>query len=169
MDILSILKAEHERIRDGFVKLEAAGGVKARQVRLEELARDIQVHLTLEKEYLYPELANLFTGAEALVDIGQANGAAIGRRLKVVTKMAAKPAAEQDGYDKKEAELKESILKHFDFEEQALMPKVRGLVRTEEREDIGQLFLDVKDEVRRSLEPAAAKSATVGAVSRKRA
>lgn len=169
MDILSILKAEHDHIRDGFTKLARAGGVKARQALFEELVQDIQMHLTLEKEYLYPELAQLFAGAEALVDIGQANGAAIGRRLKNVSKLATKPSGEKDGYDKKEADLRDSVLKHFDFAEQSLMPKVRGLVRTEEREDIGQLFLDVKDEMRRGLKPPVAKPVAINSVTRRRA
>jgi hypothetical protein len=172
MDILSILKAEHDQIRTELNKLESSDGVKARRTLIESLARDIQVHLTLEKDYLYPEIAGLFPGAETLVDIGQANGSAISRRLKLLVKMAAKPLAEQAGYDKKEAELKDSLLRHFDFEEQNLMPKVRGLIRTEEREDIGQLFLDVRDEVRKGVEAQAPKAAapkTVSVVGRKRA
>jgi hypothetical protein len=87
-----------------------------------------------------------------LVDLGLANAAVITKRLKTLVKLAAKPAAEQDGYDKRFAELKEGVLKHLDCEEQQLMPKMRYLIRTEDREDLGQVSLDVRDDVLKSLQ-----------------
>ena len=74
MDILSILKMEHEEIRARFVRLEATSGAKDRLQLMTELTRDLELHLNLERDYFYPEIASLFTGAKALVDIGLANG-----------------------------------------------------------------------------------------------
>ena len=158
MDVLHFLKSHHDQVRAGFALLEAAEGVKARRTLLEALARDVQVHVALEKDYLYPELADLFPGSDVLTDTGLASGVVIGKRLKTLVKLAAKTAAEQESFGKRLGELKEAVYKHFEQEEQQLMPKMRAHIRTEDREDLGQLFMDVKAEVLDSLsapEPAA--------------
>ena len=71
-------------------------------------------------------------------------------------KLVAKPVAEQDGYDKRLVELKDAFLKHFDQEERVLMPKLRSLMRTEDREDLGQVFIDAKAELLGGSAPTAA-------------
>jgi iron-sulfur cluster repair protein YtfE (RIC family) len=151
MDVLHFLKSHHDTIREGFDRLAHAEGVKARRSALDDLARDIQVHVALEKDYLYPEISGLFAGADVLVTTGLANGTVIGKRLKVLTKLAGKTASEQGEFPKRQAELKDAVIKHFEQEEQTLMPKMRSLIRTEEREDLGQVFMDVKAEVLASL------------------
>lgn len=156
MDVLHFLKTQHDLLRDGLTQVESADGVKARRTQLEELNRELNVHLLLEKDYLYPELGDLFPGADVLVTAGLASASTISRRAKTLIKLAAKPAAEQEGYSKRLAELKDSILKHFDQEEQSLMPKIRNLIRTEDREDLGQVFIDAKAELLAGAEPAAA-------------
>lgn len=153
MDILHFLKTQHDLAREVLTRVEQADGIKARRHHLDDLTKELTAHLMLEKDYLYPELAGLFAGADALVTVGLANGALIGRRLKTLVKLAGKSAAEQDGYDKRLAELRESMLKHFDLEEQTLMPKVRALIRTEDREDLGQVFAEAKVDLLGEAEP----------------
>lgn len=147
MDVLHFLKSHHDSVRRGLISLSDADGVKARRAAFDELARDVQVHLSLEKDYLYPEISGLFSGAEALVTAGLASGVVIGRRLKVIAKLVAKTSAEQGEFPKRLAELREAVLKHLEQEEQSLMPKMRSMIRTEEREDLGQVFMDVKADV----------------------
>jgi hypothetical protein len=144
MDVLHFLKTNHDTIRAELARLVELDGVKARRAELDELARAVQMHLVLERDYLYPEVSGLFSGAEALVTAGLAEAAVIEKRLKAITKLAAKPAAEQDGFDKRLDELRAAVIGHFDQEEQMLMPKIRELIRTEDREDLGQVFLDAK-------------------------
>jgi hemerythrin superfamily protein len=145
--------------------VESADGPKARRQRLDDLARLVQAYLDLEKDYLYPEIGDLFAGVDTLVRAGEANGAAIGRRMKNLVKLLAKPVNEQEGWEKRLAELRESLVEHFDSEEQVLMPKMRLMIRTEDREDLGQVFLDARDELLRVDE----EGVTIGAGSRKRA
>ena len=108
---------------------------------------ELQVHLVLEKDYLYPEIAGLFGGSEALVAGSLANATMIGKRLKSLMKMVSKTVAEQESYPKRLSELHESVLSHLEQAEQALMPKMRLMIRTEDREDLGQVFIDVKAEL----------------------
>ncbi len=164
MDCLHFIKSHHDAIRDAFAVLLATDGVKIRRAMVDDLARDVHVYVALEKEYLYPEVGGLFPGGDSVAAAGVANGAAITRRTKALKALAAKPANEQEDFQKRLRELHDSVLKHFDQEEQILMPKIRAMIRTEDREDLGQVFLEVKTELLASL----ATDAT-GARGRKRA
>lgn len=165
MDVLHFIKSYHDEVRQVLDSVESADGLKARRQCLDDLARLVQAYLDLEKDYLYPEIGDLFAGVDTLVRAGEANGAAIGRRVKSLVKLLAKPVNEQEGWEKRLAELRASLVEHFDSEEQVLMPKMRLMIRTEDREDLGQVFLDARDELLRAGE----EGVTIGAGSRKRA
>lgn len=147
MDCLHFIKTQHDALRTALAGLAAADGVKVRRTLVDDLARDTQVYLTLEKDYLYPEIAGLFPGSDVIAAAGTANGAALVRRIKALKTLVAKNANEQEAYPKRLKEFEEALLKHFEQEEQVLMPKVRSMIRTEDREDLGQVFLEVQTEV----------------------
>ena len=151
MDCLHFIKTQHDVLRAALAGLMAADGVKARRTLADDLARDVQVYLALEKEYLYPEVAGLFPGADVIAAAGTANGQALVRRIKAIKALVSKNVTEQDAYPKRLKEFEEARLKHFEHEEQILMPKMRAMIRTEDREDLGQVFLEVQSEVLASL------------------
>ncbi len=168
MDVLHFIKADHDAIRASVERLAASDGVKARRLRCDEVAQLLTIHLGLEKDFLYPELLDLFANGRALVDVGLANGVIIGKKMKLLTKLVQAPAAEQAAsYAKRFQELKDAVLAHLETQEQALLPKLRENMRTEEREDLGEVFLDAKTELRRNLygegEPVAAAPAPASA------
>jgi hypothetical protein len=164
MDVLHFLKTQHDLLRTALARVEQDDGVKARRLHIDGLARELATQLVIEKDYLYPELIGLFPGSDTVVANGLASGALINRRIKVLVKLIAKTAAEQDGYDKRLAELKDSLLKHCEQQEQILMPKLRSLIRTEDREDLGQVFVEAKQDL-----VAGKPQAAQAAPSRKRA
>lgn len=151
MDCLHFIKTQHDALRTALAELMATDGIKVRRTLVDDLARDVQVYLALENEYLYPEIAGLFPGADVLAAAGTANSQALSRRIKALKALAAKSATEQETYPKRLKEFEESLLKHFEQEEQILMPKMRAMIRTEDREDLGQVFLEVQSEVLASL------------------
>ena len=166
MDVLHFIKSYHDEVRTVLAAMAANDGIKVRRAKLDDCAGLVQTYLDLERAYLYPETQDLFPGAETLCRVGEANGVAISRRMKALQKLAGKAATEQDGYDKRLAELKEAVLAHFDAEEQLLMPKMRLLIRTEDREDLGQVFVDAREELRSG---TPAEGVSPGVSTRKRA
>ncbi len=165
MDVLYVIKSDHELIKMGFSRLEAADGVKSRRLVFDELARVLQVHLSLARDYLYPEINGLFPGSEALIDIGLAQATIIGKKLKALSKLTVGPASEQVGYAKRVIEVRDTVLAHLASEENLVLPRMRDLIRTEDREDLGEVFEDAQAEIRRQLE----EPVSPVAVSRKRA
>lgn len=166
MDVLHFIKSSHDALRETVLRLEGESGVKARRLVCDELVRDLQAHVTLEKDYLYPEIGGLFPGSEALVATGLAEGALLSKRAKTLQKLLQKPVSEQDGYDKRLTELKDALQRHCDQQEQNLLPKLRSAIPTQDREDLGQVFLEAKAELLAQASGAAPAPAAQG---RKRA
>lgn len=158
MDVLVFIKESHQALRSRCSELQAEAGVKARRALMESLSKDLELHLRLEQDYLYPELTGLFSGADAMTTTGLANGSVIRRRLKAMVKLVAQPAAEQSSYPAKLKELLDSVAAHFDLEEQTLMPKIRDAMRTEDREDLGEVLVETKADLAQNddAKPAAA-------------
>jgi len=61
---------------------------------------------------------------------------------KLITKTALSAQAR-----KKLVELTSLVHRHFETEEQSLMPKIRQSISTPEREELGQVFLDAASEL----------------------
>lgn len=164
MDVLYLMKSDREAIGTVFTGVESASGVKERRQAFEALERLLGPHLEFERDYLFPEISGAFAGSQTLVDAGTANVTAIERKKKAVSRYLAKPAAEQKNWAKQVKDLRELVEKHFSAELESLFPKVRHFFRTEDREDLGQVFQDFKED--REQEAA---SSTAAAASRKRA
>jgi hemerythrin superfamily protein len=170
MDVLHVIKAGHDAIKAELGQLESADGVKSRRQAFESFSKAVQVHMVLEKDFLYPEISGLFPGSDALVDIALAQSIALAKKLKALSKITLGPGSEQSGYAKRVAEIKEAVLAHLGSEEAQLLPRMRDLIPTQDREDLGDVFQDALNEIRRNhAGPLAPTAAPVTAVSRKRA
>ena len=146
MDILQFLKSRHDAIRGACGQLESTVGGQPRRREFDNLTSVLEAYMGLERDYLYPEIGGLFPGSDSLVVIGSANAAIIDKRLKALAKLWSKGGEEQAGFGVQLVALKGALLKHFEQEEQILMPKMRAVMRTEDREDLGQVFADLESE-----------------------
>src|SRR5690606_32188822 len=118
-----------------------------------------------EKDYLYPEITDLYPGSDHVIKIGLAAGVAIKRKLNQLVKLAGEPQAKQAGFEDKWDKLVDAVEKHLATQEGLVMPRMRASIRTEDREDLGHLF----QEVREDIAEGARGLVTVGGRSRKRA
>ena len=146
MDVLQLIKEDHDNIRRLIAALDTAGKV-ARKTLANSLSRDIQIHLHLEREYLYPEVSGLFPEGEVMVRLSLANHGEILKILKNVETAAGKSPSVQKNFATYLDSLKAKVEGHFKMEEDNFMPKIRHLISTEDREDLGQVFIEVKDEM----------------------
>lgn len=146
MDVLQYIKATHDQIRGDLGRFLSAEGVKARRTAFETLSNEISFQLMLERDYLYPELPGLFPEAEVVVSTGLANGSTIAKKLKFLEKLIAKALKDQAGIEKKIEDFGTTVEAHFSQQEQFLMPKLRQTMRTEDREELGRVFEDVRSD-----------------------
>ena len=147
MDILHYLKTHHDSIRTTCESLWQAKAVKERKAQLEALVKATEVYLTLERDFLYPEISGLFAAADSLIEAAETNAANVDKGLKSLVKYASGAGFDAAVFATRLQELQLALTMHFDQEEQNLMPKMRMHIRTEEREDLGQVFADAEAEV----------------------
>lgn len=148
MDVLQFLKLSHDQIREDLGRFLKADGIKSRRTVFEPLVSEISIRLLLERDYLYPELTGLFPEADVVVTTGLANGSALSKRLKILEKLLSKTIKEQNGIEKKIEEFACLLEGHFNQQEQHLMHKLRQTMRTDDREELGQVFEDVSKELK---------------------
>ena len=178
MDVLHVIKSEHDRLRLLLTSPQSSqsrsaspkalqqptSGQHDRQSALKEISREVKINLKLEEEYLYPEISGLFAGSGAVLETCMANHSSIRRALDDMTS----PSHSQDG-DEVLDELRLLLGKHFETEERVLMPKIRQLIPTQEREDLGQVLLDFKEEALAAVMlPVESKVALVSSSKRKK-
>lgn len=147
MDVLYFMKSEHESLLGALNRFLAADGTVPKKEALGSLKSILAVHLKLEETYLYPELAGLFPDSDVVVDVATAEHVVIGKTLDLLAKAMSKPVSEQAGLDKKIDTLAGLVRKHVETQEQSLMPKLRQLIPTVAREELGEVLIDAKEEM----------------------
>lgn len=154
MDILQLMKENHESLRCALHQVEEffvdkpskSLKISAIQENLAPLAKRVHVSLSVESEFLCPELEDRFPGVSVVLDIMEAN-------RRVIKRLAGEIWPTADLFDRqltslpaKVQGLADHLKKHVEAIEQLLMPKIRMHISTPEREDLGQVFSDVMEE-----------------------
>ena len=147
MDVLQIMKEGHDGVRRaaGSVASLAKAGSAVSQAALDGLGKCLQLHLTVEGEYLCPEIEDRFPGAQVVVDIIKANHRVIKRVADEVWSISGASGLTPGAMERAD-ELLTQVDRHLDSVEKLLMPKLRQFVPTFEREELGQVIQDVIEE-----------------------
>jgi hypothetical protein len=147
LDVLHLIKQEHEGIRSLLQELSKEKTVTAQKKVLQDLLHRAKIHMHVEHEYLYPEVTGLFNEAENFIKNSKENHKTIKKTLTELEKLVnSKPMAAKPAVEKKVSHLMERFQAHFTSGEDVLMPKLRELIPTQDREDLGQVFLDAQEE-----------------------
>jgi hemerythrin-like domain-containing protein len=146
MDVLHVIKAEHDEIRNLLAAIPLIKAASETQKKVSALLDRVRRHHFLEHNYLYPEVAALSPGRDIVVDLCVVNSTVVKRTAEELAKLIGKTALTAPA-KKKLADLTGLILRHFETEEQSLMPKIRQGISTPDREDLGQVFLDAAAEL----------------------
>lgn len=152
MDVLHFIKSYHEEVVHVLGRLDLSHDLSSKRGFVDDIERLLKVYLHLEEHYLYPEIDDLFSGVDELVRLAEVNASVIRRRLSDLRKLTTCTSSDLGTeWEVQALGLKDSILEHFRFEERHLLPKLRLKLRTEVREELGQVFLDVRHELVESL------------------
>jgi hemerythrin superfamily protein len=116
-DVVSLLLAQHERIRSLFQEVDKAAGSEAKQAKFEELRRLLAVHETAEELIVHPEARHAKGGSE-VVDARLREERDAKEVLAHVDGMKVTDPAFADGF----ALLKQAVLDHAQSEEREEFP-----------------------------------------------
>lgn len=144
MDVLQIIKSDHAELRR---QIGVVIGAETKPKLLESyelLSGGLRLHLKLEGEYLYPELGVLLNGSSAgfLVRSQQNHKAILKKMVGIEKGLRTSPVADlRDSL----GQLATAVRDHLEYEEAVMMPRLREAMPTLDREDLGTVFMDVKD------------------------
>ena len=137
MDILGIIKSDHRVLLELSEKLNRATSASSRQKILSELSKRLRILLSIDGDYLYPEAGRLGRPVQAYLQRSASEHEQIEKKLSELE-------AKKNKLTRKDCEgLAEYLEAHLAEKEDILLPKIRQQIPTDEREDLGTVFLDV--------------------------
>jgi hemerythrin superfamily protein len=137
MDALTLLTADHNRVRGLFERFRKAEDAKntARMSSLAEIIfTELQVHTTIEEEIFYPESHDLSDEIGDTVDEGVQEHHVV----KVLMSEIERLSAGEDDWVAKMTVLMENVEHHAEEEENELFPKVRSHTSADDRKQMGE-------------------------------
>ena len=145
MDVLALVKGDHLDLAERLATLKRRDPTKNKKF-LRTMCEAMQSFVGRNRDYFYPEIDGLFDGSEALVELAHSRATGVDRLVDGLMKSASRANTTRKTLEKRLGELEEALGQLVRFEQETLMPKVRRSMRTEEREDLGQVFLDLRDD-----------------------
>ena len=136
MDALSLLTADHNRVRGLFARFQAAEEEKDAAQMLELAAKiivELEVHTTIEEEIFYPEIQGADEELKDTVDEGIEEH----HVAKVLIEEIKTLTPEDDAWAAKMKVLIESVEHHATEEEEEMFPETRKNFATSALEDLG--------------------------------
>ncbi len=137
MDALTLLIADHNRVRGLFERFRKAEDAKntARMSSLAEIIfTELQVHTTIEEEIFYPESHGPSDEIGDTVDEGVQEHHVV----KVLMSEIERLSAGEDDWIAKMTVLMENVEHHAEEEENELFPKVRSHTSADDRKQMGE-------------------------------
>jgi len=150
MDVIQIVKKDHDRVEELFSRFRGGGGltglvkrvtgnVPARQRRtaVERICHELDIHARLEEAILYPAAQATGDGELArLIDESLREHA----RVKEMVRELRTGKHEGEELDNRVNALEECVSHHVNEEEGEMLPRVEEVMSPEQRADLGRRF-----------------------------
>ncbi len=143
MDIFSMLKKDHTKVKALFKQFEAAKGAKKREIA-EEVFQELEVHTQVEEEVFYPALeVEADKKGEELVREAYEEHHVVKLLMK---ELKALGKDEVDIFVAKFTVLQENVEHHIKEEENELFPKAKKLLK-DDLDGISEEAVERKEEL----------------------
>jgi len=152
---LSLLKADHQKVKDIFDAFEETDDKKARRRLVQEALKELHIHAAIEEEIFYPAVRAEIDNEDCIMEEADEE--------HHVAKVLIAELEDMDGaeshYDAKFMVLAENVRHHIKEEEGEMFPKVR---KTDlDLEALGEQLQRRKEELERDGVPKAAEAKMV--------
>lgn len=137
MDALELLTADHDRFRGLFARFKAAkeeADLDQMTAIATVMAKDLEVHTTIEEEVFYPATSDLSAEIHDTVTEGIEEHRVVNRLLDEVAAMV----PDTEAWAAKVTVIIESTEHHADEEESEMFPKIRTATSADERARLGE-------------------------------
>lgn len=122
-DAIAMLEADHRKVEELFEEFEDAEESAERQRTAEQIWHELEVHAQLEEEIFYPAVAKQADDAAKLVEEAREEH----QKMKdLIQQLRGLQNADDDQFDDKMQELKETVEHHVQEEEGELFPQAKS-------------------------------------------
>jgi hypothetical protein len=142
MDVLHFMKEEYSAIREALPQLGQDDVLKPLDgAPLRRFMTRLDLIVRVGGELIIPELVDAGRGAAAVALLAEDQVRSLARILAAFRKSG-------EIADNKQSDLYRKVFSHVDQMEKSVLPLVRELIPTAVREDIGEIALDYREDVR---------------------
>jgi len=141
MDALELLKVDHQRVSDLFREAESSDSLKKKRVIFNSIQSELDLHTYIEETVFYPTFRK-YPDFENLLSESYAEHAQV---KELVSRIQALPA-ESSELSQKMSQLKQRVEHHVHQEETDLFPRIRKVMKSSEREQLGRHLQVAKQE-----------------------
>ena len=154
-DAVALIKADHRRVEQLFREFEEAGdrAYKTKQLLVERMIRELEVHATIEEETYYPAVE-----AKARKDGKELVAEAVEEHhvVKILLGELASMSAEDEAFDAKVTVLMENVRHHVEEEEQEMFQKARQVLSEDDINRLGAEMAEMKQQLQSQTKSAGA-------------
>lgn len=140
MDALTLLTADHNRVRGLFTRFEEAKEAKndltMRDI-VNRVVEDLEIHTTIEEEIFYPAVSDLSEEVHELVAEGEQEHHVAKTLMQEI--QACEPGSEE--WIAKVTVLKEAVEHHAEEEETSMWPGIRSNMGADQRTELAEQLL----------------------------
>jgi hemerythrin superfamily protein len=142
MDALTLLTADHNRVRGLFTRFKAAKEEGSPEVAAlgATIAKELEVHTSIEEQHFYPWARGLSDEIKELIEEGVEEHHVVNVLLEELAQLD--PTDETWGA--KMTVLIENVEHHAEEEEQEMFPMLRSASSAEDREEMGVTLEEAK-------------------------
>lgn len=144
MNILTLLKKDHSKVKELFNELFQAGdrAVKTRTALFNQINEELTLHTQIEEDLFYPAVKK-YTETRGLILEAYEEHAVVKTLLHDINALS----AEDERWIAKVTVLQENVRHHIQEEEESLFPQVEQLIEKEELTLMGKKMQVIKERV----------------------
>lgn len=147
MDAIELLKTDHEKVREllGQLTETSSRAEKKRVELLEKIRMELEVHTTLEEEIFYPAFREAGKKDEEEMYFEAIEEHRAAGELVLPDLLKTEVSSEQ--FAGRAKVLKELVEHHVEEEEKEMFPQAKKLLDKQQRQELGELMLQRKQEL----------------------
>lgn len=131
MDAITLLKADHEKVKNLFSQTESASE-KEMMSLFQKIKEELEIHTHIEETILYPKLKELKEMSDITLEAVEEH-----HQAKVLLREISSLSESSEKFEPKLKVLQEDIEHHVEEEEGEMFPKMQKLFSREDLETLG--------------------------------
>jgi hemerythrin-like domain-containing protein len=137
VDAITMLKEDHQRVKDLFAQYEAANNVEAKWILAEDIFIELETHAQLEENIFYPSVNEETEEGPELVRESLHEHATVKKLIQELRQMG----PQSTEFDAKNHELMRNVEHHVEEEEAEMFP----LAEEELAEDLDEMSAEMQE------------------------